>query len=513
MANVVAINACQADVLAFLLDPATHGWPARGVSHIETNLSVIVLAGNLAFKLKRAVHLPYVDFSSYAMRLRACQRELELNRRTAPMIYRAVRRITREADGRLGFDGAGEGIDAVVEMLRFNEDAELERMAERGELPTSVLAELGREIARFHDSAELVYRNDGSMSDVIDINLASFKTTNFFAPDIVAKFDEGCRRHNERHLALLSRRAQGGSVRHCHGDLHLRNICLMDGRPVLFDCIEFNDRLATIDVLYDLAFLLTDLWRLGLRAQANLVMNRYLDARDDEAGLPLLPLFMALRAGIRAHVLASHISSTLSRSSETESREAQSYMSLALQLLEPASAYVVAISGKSGTGKSTIAAALADRIGPVPGARILSSDRIRKRLSGVADETRLPAAAYAPDVSEHVYAYQAEHATLLAANGAGVVADAVFERPADRQRIERAAKEAHARFSAIRLHAPVATLIDRVRARKGGPSDADAAVVRMQDREESGRNDWTEVDSSGTPEEVCHRVAQAIEGV
>ena len=500
----------QAEVLAFLLDPATHGCARENIAHMETHLSEIILAGDLVFKLKRAVRLPYADFSTYALRLSACRRELELNRRTAPNLYRAVRKITRDSGGHLQFDGQGEEIDAVVEMSRFDQQAILENVAKHNALSNRHLEALAREIARFHESAVIV-RGDGSMLDLLDLNLAAFRTSNFFPQDTVARFDEECRHLHARHLDLLSHRAQSGSRRQCHGDMHLRNICLINDIPVLFDCLEFNPALSTIDVLYDLAFLLMDLWRLELRAQANLVLNRYLDTRDDEDGLPLLPFFMALRAGIRAHVLATHAADRTAPDHEQVCNDAHRYMALALELLQPAQARVVAISGKSGTGKSTVAAACAHRIGPPPGARILSSDRIRKKLLGVEACTRLPPDAYSSTMSEKVYAYQAAHVISLTRAGTGVIADAVFNRPEDRRRLEQAAAAAHVRFSAVCLVAPVDTLIQRVTTRTSGPSDADAALVIAQNQLDDHRNQWPEIDTSGTLAETVERVTRALE--
>jgi uncharacterized protein len=500
----------QREVMEFLLDPATHGCAEGGITRVQTHLSEIVLAGHLVYKLKRAVQLPYVDFSTYKSRLSACLHELEFNRKTAPMIYRAVRKITRGKDGRLSFDGEGEEIDAVVEMTRFDEDAVLENMAKRHILANSTLEAVAREVARFHDSADMAAGN-GDMSAVLDVNFAAFKSSNFFAEDLVARFDAGCRRLHAAHLGLLSRRAQDGYCRRCHGDLHLRNICLIDSKPMLFDCIEFNADLSAIDVLYDLAFLLMDLWRLEQRAQANLVLNRYLDTRDDEDGLPLIPFFMALRAGIRAHVLATYATDCAMPDHEKIANDAHQYMALALRLLESSRARVLVISGKSGTGKSTIAAAIADRVGSPPGARILSSDRIRKQIFGAPVQAKLPAAAYSLAISEKVYAYQAAHAQAIATNGTGVIVDAVFDRLADRQRIEKAAQAANASFFAVQLVAPVATLLYRVATREPGPSDADASIVAVQHAKADGHNAWKKIDASGSQEQTVTHLAKIIE--
>ena len=192
-------------------------------------------------------------------------------------------------------------------------------------------------------------------------------------------------------------------MRHCHGDLHLRNIVEIDGAPVLFDAIEFDDRLATIDVLYDLAFLLMDLGKRGLGPHANVVLNAYLDAEGSTGnlvGLATLPLFLSMRATIRAKVellrarMAPHGQAAAAR------EEARVYFELAQRFLAPAAPRLIAIGGLSGTGKSAVARAIAPSVGAFPGAVHVRSDVERKRLFGVAPRERLPARAYAPEISD-----------------------------------------------------------------------------------------------------------------
>jgi aminoglycoside phosphotransferase family enzyme/predicted kinase len=501
----------QTRTIAFLTDPATSGAAAETIATVETHIAVVVLAGGRAFKLKRAVKLPYLDFSTPAQRLAACRLELDLNRRTAPGLYRAVRTITREADGRLAFDGGGEIVDAVVEMVRFDEAGLFDRLAARGDLTPALLTELSGEIARFHAEAEISRAVGGAanMASVLDINERALATTSVFPAASVARFDAAFRASLERHAALLDARGRVGKIRRCHGDLHLRNICLFEGRPLLFDCLEFDEAMATTDVLYDLAFLLMDLWHRGCRAEANLVLNRYLDAADETDGLPLLPFFMAVRAAVRAHVTATRIEEADGGTAALR-EEAAAYFALAESLLDPPPARLVAVGGLSGSGKSTVAAAIADRVGPPPGARVLASDRIRKRLFAVAAETRLADEAYRPEVSERVYATLAREAGDILRLGHGVVADAVFDRAPDRARIAGVASEAGTAFRGLWLAADPEVLFARVGARRGGPSDADAGVLAAQLRRRPEVEDWPHVEAGGTPAESAARAAALL---
>jgi aminoglycoside phosphotransferase family enzyme/predicted kinase len=489
----------QSETIAFLRQTASEPSRAETAETFETHISIVFLAGRRALKLKRAVRLPYVDLSTAGRRLAMAEREVSLNRRTAPKLYVGFRRVTRENDGRLALDGRGGLVDAVVEMVRFEQDALFDRMALRGALTPALLTRLAGEIARFHREVPPDGGQGGAVNieAVLGINERSLASTHVFAPEAVASFNAAFREALSRHAPLLDERARAGKVRHCHGDLHLRNICLFEGTPTLFDCLEFNDSMATIDLLYDLAFLLMDLWHRELRNEANLVLNRYLDEADESDGLPLVPFFMALRAAVRAHVTATAAEEASDeRTMEARRREAQAYFDLALMLLQPSPAALVAIGGFSGSGKSSVAALVAVAIGPPPGARILSSDRTRKRLFGVAPETRLPQSAYSPEVSERVYGLLAAEAGRVLARGHGVIVDAVLDRGADRAQFAAIANEARVPFAGVWLDAEPGRLVERVAGRRGDPSDATPDVVRAQIDRAAGAGEWARVDAN-----------------
>lgn len=492
----------QTDAIALLTDAARLGVDAP-VETIETHISRIFLAGDRAFKMKRAVKLPYADFSTPELRLAACRKEVELNSQTAPGLYLGVRRITREADGALAFDGDGELIDAVVEMKRFDQSLLLDRMAEAGGLTPDLMTRTARMIVRFHSQAPVIHASTGAanLADVLDINKAGFAISNIFGKEEVEALDAAFRLALSRHADVLDQREQAGKVRRCHGDLHLRNICLLDGEPCLFDCIEFNDQIATVDVLYDLAFLLMDLWHRGFPEFANLVANRYFDKTDNEDGFVLLPFLMAVRAAVRAHVTGTQVEEG-GDPTGTLRAEARAYFDLACELLKERPARLIAIGGLSGSGKTTIAEALAAHVGAAPGARIIESDRIRKALHGVPAETRLPDKAYRPEISRQVYREMAWRAELILAEGGSVVADAVFDRPPDRMRIEQAARDRHAPFLGVWLDVSPDVMWRRVDQRRGGPSDATVDILSRQLERDAGAITWHRLDASRNPAEI-----------
>ncbi|WP_192248613.1 bifunctional aminoglycoside phosphotransferase/ATP-binding protein [Mesorhizobium silamurunense] len=499
-------------VVEMLKDPSAYG-EAGPVETIETHISRIFLVGCRAFKLKRAVKLPYVDFSTPELRFAACEREMELNSPTAPGLYLGVRRITREGN-RLALDGPGDLVDAVIEMVRFDQSKLLDRMAVAGKLTPALMTGVARMIAQYHRNAEVIHAGSGSanIGGVLEINSAGFATSHVFVRDEIETLNDAFRAALARHAGLLDRREASGRVRRCHGDLHLRNICLFDGEPRLFDCIEFNDQIATVDVLYDLAFLLMDMWHRGFPELANLVMNRYLDDADDEDGFILLPFFMAVRAAVRAHVTATQVEEG-SPDSVKLSAEARSYFELAQALLTQTPARLVAIGGLSGSGKTTVAEALAAHVGAPPGARIVESDRIRKAMHGVPAETRLPDKAYRPGVSERVYRQIAWRAELILAEGGSVVADAVFDKLEDRDRIERAASETNAPFAGFWLAADPSVLWRRISERKGGPSDATVDILSRQLQRDSGPLTWRKIEVDRNLAEITAEMLALVEGI
>jgi aminoglycoside phosphotransferase family enzyme len=416
----------QQDVIDFLSKPFSYGPAIERVDIIETHASLVFLAGDRAYKLKRAVKYPYLDFSTAEDRRQACETELTLNRRTAPTLYLDVRALIRLPDGTIGFAGDGPAIDWVVVMRRFDQSLLFDALAQTGALNRHLMNELTDHIADFHALAErrFDYCCATALTDIAETNHCCLIAAQGagFAPECIDEVRASSLQRLAAVGGLLDQRRAAGKVRRCHGDLHLRNICLLDGTPTLFDCLEFSDALASIDVLYDLAFLLMDLEHRGLTDFANLVLNRYLDLTDEDDGLPAMPLFLSLRAAIRAHATATAMDRVAHAESKLEmAAEACRYLYLAARLLRPRPCRLVAIGGLSGSGKSTLAAALAPEIG----ARVLRSDVIRKKLFGVAPEARLPGTAYTAEVSRKVYQALREKTAAALAAGCSVIIDAV----------------------------------------------------------------------------------------
>ena len=507
----------QAEVFAFLSDPVTHGMVLADeeVRRIDTHAAVVFLAGAQALKVKRRVRLPFLDFSTLEKRKAACEAELAVNRAFAPDLYRRVVAITREPNGELALDGAGPPVEWAVEMARFDETATLDRVAERGALDLALADALARVAAAAHAKAPVADAQDWPkrLFDWIEQNRGELDDHPvLFEPPEVESLARQSRSALRRQERLLRERGSAGLVRRGHGDLHLGNIVLIDGKPVLFDAIEFDPLIATGDVLYDLAFLLMDLVERGLDDAANVVLNRYLaETRrpDDLEGLAALPLFLSLRAAIRAKVTAEKLDLSASER-DAGTVAARDYFRLALRLIAPQPATLVAIGGLSGTGKSTIARALAPKLLPAPGAVVLRSDVERKALFGKTETEPLPESAYAPEATKRVYAALADKARRVTAAGHTAIVDAVFARADERAQIAAAARASDARFRGVFLAADLDVRVERVSARLSDASDADAAVARQQEAYEPGPIDWIKVDASGDLAPTLAAVRRAV---
>ncbi len=503
----------QTEAVGFLKDPATHP-PGDKVEVIETHAAFVFLAGADAYKIKRAVRYDYLDYSTLARRRDALQREIELNSPAAPSIYRDVLAITREEDGHLALDGAGKPVEWVLRMNRFRTEDELVNVAERGDLDMPLAEALGHSIAQYHAMAEPRSGKPGSIliRQILDELDREFQgLTDAFASADINTFLNGARDRLVRTEALLDARTEAGHVRRCHGDLHLRNIVLIEGRPVPFDALEFDEELGTCDVLYDLAFLLMDFRHRGLDPAANFTLNTYLrtaTANAQLAGLAALPLFLAVRAAISAMVAAQ---TARARGSDADlDADGRRYLAEACAALTPPAPVLVAIGGLSGTGKTSLARSLAPSLGPIPGAVHLRSDIERKTMLGVSAETRLPDSAYSPEMSEKVYARLENQARTATGAGHAAIADAVYLAPDERRDIAAVAERLGVPFLGLWLEAARDVMVTRVETRQGDASDADARTIEMQLEQATGDVNWVRLDASGSLEETLELAISAL---
>ncbi len=502
-----------------------------GTAPVETHISLVFVGADTVWKLKKAVRLAFLDFSTLEARRRFTLRELELNKPAAPELYRDAVPMVRDPDGALEVgetaDTDQQVVDWVLRMARVPPDDFLDVVADDGRLTPALLDALGDAVAAYHgapipppqpspaprergssgantpspasrgrvgEGVHLAMRHvtDGNAQSARDAGLPEAAVGSWQA-QLIAGLDSIA--------PWLEQRSRDGFVRRVHGDLHLGNLCLWRGKPVLFDALEFDEAMATIDLGYDLAFLLMDLDQRVDRAAANRVLNRYIARTGDAALTRGLPVFLSLRAMVRAHVEAKRGNRAL----------AERYLDAATAYLRVVRPIVLAIGGLPGSGKSTVARALAPELGNAPGALVLRSDEIRKRQHGVAPEQRLPQSAYSDTASHAVFAELAERVRETAAGGHAVIADATFIDPRDRALVQSAAAAAGVPFVGLWLEAPLPVLEQRIGSRQGDASDATLAVLRGAAESHPHAGDWISVDVSGSSDDALNLARQALQ--
>ena len=364
----------QRAAIAFLADPASYGPGRQTVERIDTHCSIVFLAGDRAYKLKRAIRYAALDYTTRARRHAACAAELRLNRRTAPALYLGSLAIARAADGRVRFDGAGEPLDQVVVMRRLHRADLFDRMLLDGRLDASQFRAVGAAIARLHAGAEIAAQS-GAAAAIGRVIAENARELALVAGELDGADVQRLTARGRAALAalapLLDRRHAAGRVRRGHGDLRLANICLFDGAPTLFDAIEFSEEIGCVDILYDFAFLLMDLCLHGRCDFANIVFNAYLDATREDEGLRCLGLFLALRAATRGYGLAGKARRTADPAARARLRAlARLHVGAGLRFLEPAAATLIVLQAGADRAEP-MATILAAHALPAPGARIL----------------------------------------------------------------------------------------------------------------------------------------------
>lgn len=475
----MTIPSDQAEVARFL--SSLSGAPPR-----ETHISAVFIGADTVWKLKKAVRMPFLDFTTVAARRHFLQRELQLNQPTAPAIYRDVIAVARRPDGTLTL-GDGEPVDWVLRMARVPPEDFLDGIVARKELTPHLLDALGDCVFDCHARLPPIpgWDSAASMRRIADGNATSARAAGL--PEArIAAWRQGIEAETDVVADILAKRSAAGFVRRCHGDLHLANVCLWGGKPVAFDALEFDEDLATIDVAYDLAFLLMDLDLRAGRPAANRVMNRYVARGGDTGVTACLRLFLSQRAFIRAHVFAAI----------GDQADMLRHLEAAEEYLLPSTAQVVAIGGLQGTGKSTLARALAPMLGAAPGALVVRSDEVRKRLFGVRPEERLPADAYTEAGNARSNSALIAQVAEAAGYGRSVIADSTFLDPALRARLTATIGELGVPMTGIWLEAPLGVLEDRIQARRDDASDATVAVLRKAAERSQGGGDWHKVDAS-----------------
>jgi len=492
-AAVEAADPQRALVLA-LMNPAAFPHPVKEIRLIETHISYVLLTGHFAYKIKKAVNLGFLDFSSLAQRRFCCDEELRVNRRLVPELYLAVVSIGASPGG-IAIDGAGEPLEYAVKMREFPQTALLDLCLSEGSLSPVQIDLLAERVAEFHGQIARAGAGDehGTPASVWRPMSETFKQLRETLPVVdgdasdlrlLNELETWSHDEHARLQGVLSARRHDGFVRECHGDLHLGNIAWLNGAPQIFDGIEFNANLRWIDVMNEVAFLIMDLDERGRPDYACRFLNRYLDVTGDYAGLQLLPFYRVNRALVRANVACIRAAQEGAPAGQAQAAICKQYLACARRAMAPRARWLLLMHGLSGAGKSTLALHVAEH----SGALCVRSDIERKRLCGLPERAHRPAdgadsGIYDAETTRATYLCLVQLARQVLDAGFPVVVDAASLKFWQREIFRSQARAQGVRFRLLSCRAAETILQARLLARKQGgsdASDADVAVLRQQ---------------------------------
>lgn len=491
----------SARLMDALSNPHVFPHPVTTLEIVETHISWVILTGEYVYKVKKPVNLGFLDFSSLEKRRHFCEEEVRINARLAPQIYLDVVTITGSADSPQ-INGRGPVIEYAVRMRQFPQENQLDRLIERGELAAEQITELAKQVAYFHQHVAAVAVDDtdfGTPSRVqhpMDENFRQIAQIISEPGDRAALKDlrdwsnAEFLRQTDRFLA----RKRDGRIRECHGDLHLGNIAYVEGAPLLFDAIEFNDELRWIDVMSDVAFLVMDLYKRGHPNFAFLFLNTYLEETGDYEGLAVLPYYLVYRALVRAKVdcIRAHQAGVDRAHQQQIMDDYHAYIDLAQHFVSTDNTTLFITHGLSGSGKTTVAGQFA---GVWPAIR-LRSDVERKRLFGLradADsESKLDAGLYSHEATERTYTYLLEQSGHILDANLSVIVDASFLDGKLRNRFANLAREKGVRFAILHCEAAPDQLEGRIVKRRHAGTDASEANLDVLNRQRATQDPLTD---------------------
>ena len=450
---------------------------------IQTHVSYVLLTGDYAYKLKKPVNFGFLDFSTLDKRQHFCAEELRLNQRGAPELYVEVLAIA-QVENQFHLGGTGQPVEYALKMRQFPQEALLSTMFELGKLDETHMQELGTVVAQYHAKAQTndYIRTFGEVTQVREAIDENYEQTKKYigGPQSQTQFEE-TKLYTDRFFAepqLFTSRIKNNLIRECHGDLHLRNICLWQSKILLFDCIEFNEPFRFVDVMYDVAFTVMDLEARQRPDLGNAFLNKYVEQTGDWEGLQVLPLYLSRQAYVRAKVTSFLIDDATvpSAAKEEAAATAAHYYQLAWQYTKPRQGKLILMSGLSGSGKSTVARQLARQLGAIH----IRSDAVRKHLGGIGLFERGGDALYTDEMTKKTYERLLGLGIMLANQGFPVILDAKYDRASLRMDAITSAASHQLPLQILHCTAPMEVLRDRLPKRTGDIADATVDLLEAQ---------------------------------
>ncbi len=475
----------QNRLITQMRQPAFYPHPtAPQITLLQTHISFVLLTGTYAYKVKKALKLDFLDYSTLEQRERFCREELRLNRRGAPEIYLDVLPITLDGEA-LALNGQGKPVDYVVKMRQFPQECLMNNLLANGGVGTRLADLLGRAVAQYHKTAPVSVPANGfgdmaHVTKLLDDNLVELQRWAGDCPtaDQLRQIEQFARQFLQLHREAITGRANHGFIRECHGDLHLRNICFWQDRLEFFDCIEFDDNLRNVDVMYDIAFALIDFDIAGRLDLRSAFLNAYLEQTGDWEGLRVLPYYLCRQAVVRGKVQSLQAGELPTGSAEAEQAQssARRYFSLACRYAQPRQGCIAICCGISGSGKSTLARALAAEVGAVQ----IRSDAVRKHLAGIPLEQHGGKEVYSANMTQQTYSRLRELGVSLADSGNVAILDATYSSRQARQELIQNARTRGIPLHIVLATAPPEVLERRLSNRRGDISDATSSLLSAQ---------------------------------
>ncbi|MFB2937713.1 AAA family ATPase [Aerosakkonemataceae cyanobacterium BLCC-F154] len=472
-------------VIQEMLKPGFYPHPVKEpIKLIQTHVSFVLLTGDYAYKLKKAVNFGFLDYSTLELREHFCRQELEMNKRGAAEIYLQVLPIT-QGDNKFELAGSGEAVEYALKMCQFPQDNLLINLFQQGKLTEEMVEDLGRLVAQFHSKCPtndyiLSFGEVAQVRQAFDENYA--QTAKYIGLAQTQEQFDATKEFTDNFFAtkqeVLTSRIKNRKIRECHGDLHLGNICLWDGKILLFDCIEFNEPFRFVDVMYDVAYGVMNFFVGGHRDLANAYLNTYLEESGDWEGLQVLPLYVSRQAYVRAKITSFLLDDPSIPDADKEQAKfaATQYYKMACDCTKLGQGSLIMMSGVSGSGKSTVAKKIARQNNAIH----IRSDAVRKHLAGVSLSEKGGEDLYTPEMTERTYSRLLELGILLASVGHSVILDAKYDRQSLRQPVITAATKNHLPLQILHCTAPEAVLRDRLNSRTSDISDATANLLTSQ---------------------------------
>lgn len=473
------------DLIQTMLQPAFYPHPVKApIQLIQTHVSYVFLTGDYAYKVKKPVDFGFLNFSTLEARQHFCLEEIQMNRQNAPEIYLDVLPITQN-NQQLALDGTGQAIEYVLKMREFPQDDLFISLFEQGKLTETHMEELGKIVAQFHAKAQTndYIKSFGEVAQVRQAIDENYQQTEQYigTAQTQQQFDETKQFTDtffEQQQDIFQTRIENNKIRECHGDLHLRNICLWNNKIQLFDRIEFNEPFRFVDVMYDVAFAVMDLEARGRKELGNAFLNTYIEQTGDWEGLQVLPLYLSRQAYVRAKVTSFLLNDPAvpEDAKKAAMATAADYYKLAWNYTQQRQGKLILMSGLSGSGKTTVARHLARKLGAIH----LRSDAVRKHLAGIGLTEKGGAELYTPEMNQKTYDRLLDLGIKLASFGWTVILDAKYDREAARQNAIATSKQHQLPLEIIYCSAPEQILRDRLNARNNDISDATADLLTQQ---------------------------------